>query len=314
MHASTFLETKFHDLPAVVLEIIEDVVPIGTPKAPIVMDSWADGNAVAVYDRMTEGVDVQLSTGVEALRFQTDPKSGAQQVTVVDDSGVERLFDKVVFACGAPATLNALPSQRPATASRFVYWLLRKVLSNCRYVESRDKSYERGILHSDSKRGLPTAFEKEILADYGTYCESQYDSNGVSRYENVFVLSSWIPPMQEPDTKGKRPMLVSWNCKDRLEDIADEDNEGAIIYREAHPLLNQTNMMASMFLYRHFQGCCGDSIYFCGSSVTPGNGHDLSLLSGFVVARALGADYPFSHDEAALADFHTLQDMMGLRK
>jgi predicted NAD/FAD-binding protein len=315
IHASTFLECDCDTLPAVILEIIEDIVPIGTPDVPIIMDSWSEGNAESVFDRMTEGFrnQVHTSTGVEALRFETDPQSGAEQVIVIDGSGVERRFDKVIFACGAPATLNALPSQRPASASRFLYWLLRKVLSNCKYVECRDLTFARGIVHSDSKRGLPAPFEKDILDDYGTLCETQYDANGAIRYENVFVLSSWIPPMQKPETKDKRPMLVSWNCAKRLQDISDEDYERDITYREAHPCLDQTNMMASMFVYKNLQGICNNTVYFCGSSVTPGNGHDLSLLSGFVVAKKLGADYPFSHNKAASADLHALQDMMGLR-
>jgi len=163
------------------------------------------------------------------------------------------------------------------------------------------------------KRGLPAKYHDEIVESYGTYGEIQYDEHGNMRYEDVFVISPWMPPMQEPDTKGKRRMLVSWNCAERLKDIADEHYERDITYREAHPCLDQTNMMASMFVYKYVQGICDGAVFFCGSSVTPGNGHDLSLLSGFVVARELGADYPFRHSEPAVADFHALQDMMGLK-
>lgn len=41
-------------------------------------------------------------------------------------------------------------------------------------------------------------------------------------------------------------------------------------------------------------------------------GHDLSLLSGFVVAHALGADYPFPDDKEARKDFDRLRVLMGL--
>ena len=34
-------------------------------------------------------------------------------------------------------------------------------------------------------------------------------------------------------------------------------------------------------------------MYFCGSTVTPGNGHDLSFLSGLVAASECGADFPY---------------------
>merc|ERR1711964_609591 len=56
---------------------------------------------------------------------------------------------------------------------------------------------------------------------------------------------------------------------------------GDVTMREAHPCLTTTNMMASMFVWARLQGAFGGALYFCGSSVTPGNGHDLSLLSGF---------------------------------
>ena len=45
---------------------------------------------------------------------------------------------------------------------------------------------------------------------------------------------------------------------------------------------------------------------------TPGNGHDLSLCSGFAAAAAIGADYPFAADADAAADFARLRGIMGL--
>ncbi len=65
-------------------------------------------------------------------------------------------------------------------------------------------------------------------------------------------------------------------------------------------------------MWPRLQGLHGGALYFAGSSVTPGNGHDLSLLSGLVVAAAVGAPFPFVENEAALSDFHALQGMMGL--
>ena len=48
-----------------------------------------------------------------------------------------------------------------------------------------------------------------------------------------------------------------------------------------------------------------------GSMSTPGNGHDLSLCSGFAAAAAIGADYPFAADADAAADFARLRGIMG---
>jgi hypothetical protein len=71
-----------------------------------------------------------------------------------------------------------------------------------------------------------------------------------------------------------------------------------------------------MSLMRFLQGKRG--MYYCGTFTTPEGGHDLSFMSGLVAARAVGAPYPFPHDNAeAVADFNQMQRMMlrrGARK
>lgn len=316
IHASTFLECKMDSLPAVIAEIIEDIVPIAYPENPPEMDSWLEGHGDEVFEGLTAGFRERVftSSGADGLRIQVDPTNGKTTAVVIDTNGIEREFDRVIFACGAPATLRCLPKACPMSSirERARYWALQSVLAGTKYVEDRDLTYERGVVHSDSKMGLPTEFEQEILDDFGTYCETKYLPNGELKYENVFVVSAWVPKMQEPALKGKRPMLISWNCRERLKDIADEHYEKDVVMREAHPQLSTTNMFASYFIWQHMQGSCGGTLFFTGSSVTPGNGHDLSLLSGFVVAKHIGADYPFPENAAALSDFRTLQNMMGL--
>jgi hypothetical protein len=60
------------------------------------------------------------------------------------------------------------------------------------------------------------------------------------------------------------------------------------------------------------QGLHDSVVWFAGSATTPGNGHDLSFLSGLIVAKKLGAEYPFAHDAAAAADFERLRSLMGI--
>jgi len=315
IHASSFLETKFDDLPAVIAEVIEDIVPLGNPDAPPEMESWLAGHGDEVFQGLTANFKerVLTSTGCEAVRVETNA-SGKSVVLLTDTDGIEHTFDRVVFACGAPATLRSLPAACPVDSfsERARYWALQSVLAATKYVEDRDLTYERGVVHSDSKMGLPTEFEQEIVNDFGTYCESKYKANGEIDYENVFVVSAWVPEMQKPENKGKRSMLISWNCKERLKNIGDEHYEKDVVMREAHPQLSVTNMFASYFVWRHLQGSCNNTLYFTGSFITPGNGHDLSMLSGFVVAKHLGADYPFPENEPAFKDFQLLQNMMGL--
>jgi hypothetical protein len=315
IHASSLLECKMDSLPAVIAEVMEDIVPIADPNAPPEMDSWLAGHGAEVFDGLTAGFrqSVLTSTGCESVRIEQD-ELGKFVAIVTDTDNVERTYDRVVFACGAPATLRALPNVCPVKGAGEAarYWALRTTLAGTKYVEHRDLTYERGIVHSDSRRGLPTEFEREICEDFGTYCETQHLPDGGFKYENVFIISAWLPQMQEPELKNKRAMLISWNCAERLKDIPDEHYEKDVVMREAHPQLSTRNMFASYFIWQHLQGACGGTLFFTGSFITPGNGHDLSLLSGFVVARHLGAAYPFPGDTAAVSDFETLQRMMGL--
>jgi len=53
-------------------------------------------------------------------------------------------------------------------------------------------------------------------------------------------------------------------------------------------------------------------LYYCSNWTTPGNCHDMSLLSGFLCAHAIGAEYPFPDEREARKDFHRLNDLMGV--
>ena len=88
----------------------------------------------------------------------------------------------------------------------------------------------------------------------------------------------------------------------------------------AHPQLNFMNLTLS-FSMPLLQGHHG--AHFCGSYATPGNGHDLSLLSGIVVAseviRLSRGDtpdvlfYPFDAEytkPGARSDFFKLRNFM----
>ena len=78
-----------------------------------------------------------------------------------------------------------------------------------------------------------------------------------------------------------------------------------------HPILNPVSL-ACQFLLRFVQGYNG--VYFCGSLATPGNGHDLSFLSGLAIARAIGAAFPFADSSLCTSDLAKLEKLMGLRQ
>ena len=353
VHTSTFLEAHMDDLPAVLAELLEDIVPLAEPGAPPVMRTWAAGNADAVFEALAAGLQgagggegkLRLGCEVEAVRLEECGGGGgggavlpsgsaaastrSRTVAVVeDDEGRTERFDHVVFACGAPAALRALKRFSSDTASsggwlalpralaqQCWHWLATATLRNVRYVESRDALFSSGEAHSDSAAALPPQFEGELLQRFCNYVEVQGgdgDGGGALAYENTFIVSSWSPPALAPDVAGQRPMLVSYGCKERLRNTPAALFERNVTGREAHPCLTTTNLALSTAVWPRLQGLHGGALYFAGSSVTPGNGHDLSLLSGLVVAAAVGAPFPFVENEAALSDFHALQGMMGL--
>lgn len=100
------------------------------------------------------------------------------------------------------------------------------------------------------------------------------------------------------------PMLATYNTSKPIAEIY-----GKIENQKNHPKLSFLNL-AVVFLLRLIQG--QGAVWYCSSYTTPANGHDLSLLSGFSVARQLGARYPFPENELATADFRQLSSMMGL--
>merc|ERR1719362_923224 len=80
-------------------------------------------------------------------------------------------------------------------------------------------------------------------------------------------------------------------------------------HARAHPLYSGWNVMAQLSL-RLIQG--RDGCYYCSNWTTPGNCHDMSLLSGFICAHAIGADYPFPNESEAKKDFNRMRDLMGI--
>jgi len=76
----------------------------------------------------------------------------------------------------------------------------------------------------------------------------------------------------------------------------------------AHPELSHRNGMITQFM-NLIQGRRG--VYYCSNWVAPGNGHDLSCITGLVVAHAIGAKYPFA-DAEAYRDFKAARHFMGV--
>ena len=99
------------------------------------------------------------------------------------------------------------------------------------------------------------------------------------------------------------PMLVTFNAKRPIEKVQKRID----LPHPTHSVSLGNLIIMSMM--RHLQG--KDGVHYCGTFTTPEGGHDLSFMSGLVVAHAIGADYPFPLDNSdAVADFRQMQKMM----
>lgn len=290
IHSSSFLTVELDDLPAVIAPALEDIVSIAEGGALI---TWSDSSR-EVFARMAAGFSQRVHADAEVKRVERH----AHGVEVHSADGKVQRFDDVVFACSAHQALALLVS--PTRVERML-------LGGVQYGDETDQTFARGEIHSDATV-IPEPIRARVLAGYANYVE-RFVEQGRARYENTFVLSSWVPAArrhaeraQQAGAPAHPAMLVTYN---RRAPIAAEpawvDN-----YR-AHPRLNRANLMRAMAL-RALQG--KRRTYYCGSFTTPGNGHDLSLLSGFVVAAELGAPHPFDAHELARRDFQHLQRFM----
>jgi len=277
IHCASFITTSMRGVPAVILPLLESIVPL---EEPTEMGTWV-GAPRQVFDRMTARFADQVHRDHEI----TSVKETDGRFVIADAKGRSYEADEVVFACDATSVLNALESPN---------WLQRLLLSKAQYVDDVDPTFSRFVVHSDTSI-LPGKHRQRILSDFNTYSEI----NVAGELECTFVISA-----QNPSTKDKGvPMLVTFNAKRPIERVQRRIE----LPHPTHTVSLRNLIIMSMM--RHLQGKGG--IHYCGTFTTPEGGHDLSFMSGLVVAHAIGAEYPFSPDNSnATADFEQMQKMM----
>jgi predicted NAD/FAD-binding protein len=277
IHCASFITTSMKGVPAVILPLLESIVPLDEPTQ---MGTWV-GAPRNVFDRMTAPFAERVHTNHEIVSVKGKPGD----YVVTDREGRSYEVDKVVFACDSSSVLRALESPT---------WLQRFLFGNAQYVDDVDPTFSNFIVHSDTNV-LPEKHRDRILSGFNTYSEI-----GVSgALECTFVISS-----QNPNTKNAGiPMLVTFNSHKSIEKVQKR-------IHLPHPThtVSLRNLLI-MTMVRYLQGQNG--MYYCGTFTTPEGGHDLSFMSGLVAAHAVGAPYPFAPEHReALADFHLMQKMM----
>jgi len=283
IYSSSFLTVHISYVPAVIVPILNDLIPVDTVP---VMESWRT-NSGEVFQKMTKNIMVNLEDPVISVQRIRD-----KEIIITTKKGRKEKYNYVIFACSADSIIKCL--QSPSILEYILlYWV--------GYADDHDKSFMEGIIHSDSSV-LPELNRDDILRRYSNYIEiSRNPTTGKLSVENNFILSSWIPVVSKYG--GKFPMIITYNS-----DKAISKPAGKISNARLHPDLSFMNLGIGMLL-RFCQGY--QNTYYCGSYSTPGNGHDLSLLSGLVIACTLGAEYPFKNNDAK-EDFRKLARIMGL--
>ncbi len=205
-------------------------------------------------------------------------------------------------------------AQAAGEASSTVNFALeRRLLSGITYGEAKKSIFTTGLVHSDASV-LPADLQSSLLERYSNFVNVCRTADGQTSIENTFILSSWCPAVQRLRVR-KPAMLVTYADRSSAEPGAalHWTQPSSVVAQvsnvRAHPELSPNNQLRALAL-RVVQGRAG--VYYCASSATLANGHDLSLLSGFVVANALGAPYPFRDVPAALRDFELQRALMGL--
>jgi len=277
VHCATFITTSMKSIPAVILPILESIVPL---EKPCRMGTW-DGPPRRVFERMTASLGDRVHTDHEIVHV-----ARARDGFVLRDAkGRSYEADKVLFACDAHAVLDALES--PSPVQRFLF-------SNSQYVDEVDSTFAECVVHSDDTI-FPEEHREEIGSDYNTYVE--IDDRG--ELECTFVLSSRYPGLRQHGV----PMLVTFNSTKPIREVRKR-----IPLKHPNHTLSLRNLVI-MSAMRFLQGK-GD-MYYCGTFTTPEGGHDLSFMSGLVAAHAIGAPYPFSSaTPEAAADFRQMQRLM----
>jgi predicted NAD/FAD-binding protein len=277
IHCASFITTSTKKVPAVLLPILESIVPL---EEPTEMGTWV-GAPRQVFDRMTE----RFADNVHVDHEITSVRREGSRYVISDKHGRSYQVDKVVFACDAEAALASLESPT---------WLQRFLLGNLRYVDDEDPTFAKFVIHSDTSV-LPEEHRQRILSEFNTYSEIGEDG----ALECTFVISA-----QNPNTKDAGvPMLVTFSSRKPIEKVQKRVD----LPRAVHSVSLRNLIITTMS--RYIQG--KNDIYYCGTFTTPEGAHDLAFMSGLVAAKMVGAPYPFSQNNTeAVADFDLMQRMM----
>jgi predicted NAD/FAD-binding protein len=280
-------------IPAVALEALDQTAPITYTRTAW---SWGIGNSQQVFQKLTERLSVRTWTRVLKVDFAS--QGG---IRVHDDQGDIDTYDRVVFACPASAADTMLRGQSN--------WLERTLFRSVQYEDEIDRDFMQAVVHEDPS-SLPEPHRKKIMQDACFVLDVVPDpSTGRPNAEISHNMAPW-PPIRDVLGKPEEPpAMIVTHCKHQWKKLDEEKVLLRHDYGRSHPSFEIWNLIITQ-LMPLIQGYRG--IYYASNWVTPGNGHDLSCISGMAAARAIGAPYIFPENEPAKKDFDRLSATLGL--
>lgn len=311
VYSSSFLTGILNDVPAVIIPALDDIISVGTSDPVKSLNTWTENSSV-VFAALAERIGSRnITVGANIDGFEVvHGNDGRSRQRVVLRGGAIREFDFTVFACPASSVDKLTAQTRPVRTMLF-----NTVIGSIRYETERDRNFVHGDIHTD-RDVLPAAIQKTYFSKrFSNYVRVLDRQRGLCC--NVFTLGTWIPPalahaeallrsksqnsvgqltMETTHSGGALDLYVSYDAYNNSNlSVRPDDGRpqvrprpqyvaGEVDNSFAHPVLSPKAMAlaASLALLQGQHG-----VFYCGSYATPGNGHDLSHLSGLAAAAAV---------------------------
>jgi cytochrome b involved in lipid metabolism len=312
-YTASFLVDELRPFPAVFGPIIEMQIPLlpnasNTWQGPSVR-SPHDANITTCVTWKEGGKGIRRTFDLLVRDVTLREKTRVREVSVLP-SGKKRVFDefdnyvdvdRVVFACPSNAVGNIYKK----------HGVLEDIIfSTPVYADDHHpgSGHMHSTMHSDASV-IDAEYREECLKRASNHVEVTQTPDGRINIQNDynFGVQTPGPGVYDLPLDQKPVMLISHALGDG-KSIDPSLVRGAGNHSRAHPLYSGWNVMAQLSL-RLVQG--KDGIYYCSNWTTPGNCHDMSLLSGLICALAIGARYPFEGNREAKKDLERLRDLMG---
>lgn len=298
-HGLNLTTVEIDSCPGTAMAILDEIIPMTKCRWH---NSWDTGNSEAVFAKLTASCRVQLDARIRQVHaVRTD---GRWQQQVISDKGEVETFDRVVFACPSHAAANIL--RKPGF---FESIFLRAVSYHDDFHREDWKDWLEAPVHQDVTC-LPEGQRKVLQTDAAFLMDvdDTGSKDGTRNTEFHHVLGAWSPSARSAGISPEQAPMFMSQCLHKDRSIDPDKTLKTFSAPRGHPDLSHRNGMITQFM-NLIQGRRG--IYYCSNWVAPGNGHDLSCVSGLVVAHAIGAAYPFD-DQDAHQDFQAARHFMGV--